>query len=85
LDLEHFMTENRHAADLTDEPLPNLTVRDVANFYGVSGDVVRYWARNQKIEATKIGGQWRFTKHAVLAKMVRKLTSSHNTAHREAG
>ena len=38
---------------------PPLTVREVANYLGVSDDVVRSLIAKKKLKAIKIGGQWR--------------------------
>jgi excisionase family DNA binding protein len=40
-------------------PTPPLTVREVANLFGVSDDVVRDRIRKKQLRAGKVGGQWR--------------------------
>jgi excisionase family DNA binding protein len=38
---------------------PPLTVKEVADYLGVSADVVRYEIKHKRLRAIKVGGQWR--------------------------
>jgi excisionase family DNA binding protein len=38
---------------------PPLTVKEVANYLGVSADVVRYEIKHRRLRAFKVRGQWR--------------------------
>lgn len=75
--LEDKTASPGHAVPLTMgrdgvEPL-ELTSNDVANFLGVSPEVVRRLARDKEIRATRIGGQWRFARSAVVQLLASQL------------
>ncbi len=55
-------------------PPPPLTVREVADYLGVSEDVVRYLLRNRSISGFKAGGQWRISRESLAEYVVRSMT-----------
>lgn len=68
------MDQIPHFPDALSDDGPSLAVRDVAAFFGVSDAVIRNMARTGKITATKIGGQWRFSRCALIGLVKKKLT-----------
>ena len=57
---------------------PNLSVGDVADYLGVARELVRVWARDKKLRAQKVGGQWRFTQIAVTDFIERRLLADRD-------
>ncbi len=55
-------------------PPPPLTVREVADYLGVSEDVVRHLLRNRIIAGFKAGGQWRIFREGLAEYVVRSMT-----------
>jgi len=56
-------------------PPPPLTVKEVANYLGVSEDVVRGLIKNKKLKAIKVGGQWRIFRESLAEYVMSKLAT----------
>jgi excisionase family DNA binding protein len=59
--------------EATDLPPPPLTVHEVADYLGVSRDVVRELLRTKKLRGMKVGGHWRVSPVDLAAYVMRKL------------
>jgi excisionase family DNA binding protein len=56
-------------------PTPLMTVRDVAEYLGVSEPVVRHILRTRQLGGLKVSGAWRITHSALQEYVLTQLTA----------
>lgn len=55
-------------------PPPSITVREAADYFGISEDVVRHLLRNRKIAGFKAGGQWRIPRESIAEFLINSMS-----------
>lgn len=62
---------------------PPLTIREAAEFIGVSVEVMRAIVRRNEVYGVKLGGQWRIQRHALNEYLITQITGGGERKHRE--
>ncbi len=62
---------------------PPLTIREAADFIGVSVEVMRAIVRRKEVNGFKLAGQWRIQRHALNEYLIAQITGSRGRKHNE--
>ena len=59
-----------------------MTIREAADFIGVSVEVMRAIVRRKEVHGFKLGGQWRIQRHALNEYLITQIAAGRGRKHR---